>query len=527
MTGVLVSCVVPVFNGERYLGEALESILAQSYEPIEIIVVDDGSIDGTPTVARSFGTRVRYLRHSTAGPSATRNRGIAAATAPSWRSWRPTICGIRTSSRSRWPSSTPGPRPTCARRTPGTSGYPSSPRVGARSRPPTLARGARLHRECHRREASALRPGGPLRHLPDLHGAHRLADASHRRSCGGRAPAGRAHLPSHAPLESHATGGRRVPGGVPPRVEHVVDPSPPRRQDRAPAPSADRACGVDDTAESAVVRSLFLIQQFWPYVGGLEVWASRLLPGLIERGHEISVVTSHAALRLPDRDRYKGMEILRLPLRAALESNDVRALVTMRRAVADLKRAFAPDLIHVNLTGPIASFQPLTAEASDPRDPGHAGRPTGRARRGSRVRVRASPAPRLLGHGLLDVRAGWRAPDRPRDRVALLPDPPGLRRPCPPPGPAPGRPTPAPLRRPDHRRQGLRPRDPRVRADPRAPSAHSPDDRERWPRAPKSRAARAGARCRRRHRLPGLGRVRPDAGPAELRHRRPRALPNR
>jgi glycogen(starch) synthase len=113
------------------------------------------------------------------------------------------------------------------------------------------------------------------------------------------------------------------------------------------------------------VRTLFLVQQFWPYVGGLEVWASRLLPALVERGHEISVVTGHAALRLPDRDRYKGMDVLRLPLRAALESHDVRAIVAMRRAVADLKRAFAPELVHVNLTGPIASLHPLTAAASD------------------------------------------------------------------------------------------------------------------------------------------------------------------
>ena len=68
------------------------------------------------------------------------------------------------------------------------------------------------------------------------------------------------------------------------------------------------------------MRALFLVQQFWPYVGGLEVWASRLLPALVERGHEISVVTGHAALRLPDRDRYKGIDILRLPLRAGKPS---------------------------------------------------------------------------------------------------------------------------------------------------------------------------------------------------------------
>ena len=48
MSSPLISCIVPVFNGERYLREALDSILADAYRPIEIIVVDDGSTDGTP-----------------------------------------------------------------------------------------------------------------------------------------------------------------------------------------------------------------------------------------------------------------------------------------------------------------------------------------------------------------------------------------------------------------------------------------------------------------------------------------------
>ena len=39
----LISCIVPVFNGERYVGEALDSILEQAYRPLEILVVDDGS----------------------------------------------------------------------------------------------------------------------------------------------------------------------------------------------------------------------------------------------------------------------------------------------------------------------------------------------------------------------------------------------------------------------------------------------------------------------------------------------------
>jgi glycosyltransferase involved in cell wall biosynthesis len=75
----LISCIVPVFNGERYLGEALESILKQSYRPFEIIVADDGSTDGTVTVVNGYGDRVRYLKQSNAGVAAARNLGLAAA----------------------------------------------------------------------------------------------------------------------------------------------------------------------------------------------------------------------------------------------------------------------------------------------------------------------------------------------------------------------------------------------------------------------------------------------------------------
>ena len=74
--GPLVSVVIPVFNGERFLREAVQSVLDQKYSPIEIIIVDDGSTDGTATVARSFGETVRYLDQENQGPAAARNRGI-------------------------------------------------------------------------------------------------------------------------------------------------------------------------------------------------------------------------------------------------------------------------------------------------------------------------------------------------------------------------------------------------------------------------------------------------------------------
>lgn len=75
----LISCIVAVFNGERYLKEALDSILAQTYRPLEIIVADDGSTDGTKAVVASYGEKVRYLWQPNAGPAAARNFGLSQA----------------------------------------------------------------------------------------------------------------------------------------------------------------------------------------------------------------------------------------------------------------------------------------------------------------------------------------------------------------------------------------------------------------------------------------------------------------
>jgi glycosyltransferase involved in cell wall biosynthesis len=74
----LVSVVVPVHNGERYVGEAIRSILAQTYRPIEIIVIDDGSTDGSAAVAARYPA-VRTVSQPHAGPGAARNRGIELA----------------------------------------------------------------------------------------------------------------------------------------------------------------------------------------------------------------------------------------------------------------------------------------------------------------------------------------------------------------------------------------------------------------------------------------------------------------
>ena len=74
----LVTVVCPAYNCARFIKPALESVFAQSYRPIEVIVVDDGSTDGTPELIESYA-EVSYLRQVNRGPSAARNSGIRAA----------------------------------------------------------------------------------------------------------------------------------------------------------------------------------------------------------------------------------------------------------------------------------------------------------------------------------------------------------------------------------------------------------------------------------------------------------------
>ena len=73
----LVSAIIPVYNGETFLAEALASVAAQSLTELEIIVVDDGSTDRTRDMAQAFGDpRLRYFRQANAGASVARNHGV-------------------------------------------------------------------------------------------------------------------------------------------------------------------------------------------------------------------------------------------------------------------------------------------------------------------------------------------------------------------------------------------------------------------------------------------------------------------
>ena len=73
----LVTIVIPCYEHAHFLGQAIESALAQTYKPIEVIVVDDGSKDDTAAVAATYP--VQYIKQENAGPSAARNTGIRAS----------------------------------------------------------------------------------------------------------------------------------------------------------------------------------------------------------------------------------------------------------------------------------------------------------------------------------------------------------------------------------------------------------------------------------------------------------------
>jgi glycosyltransferase involved in cell wall biosynthesis len=74
-----ISAIIPTYNYGRFLREAIDSVLAQTYPVLELIVVDDGSTDDTPQILASYGDRVRAIFQTNGGVGVARNRGIAQA----------------------------------------------------------------------------------------------------------------------------------------------------------------------------------------------------------------------------------------------------------------------------------------------------------------------------------------------------------------------------------------------------------------------------------------------------------------
>jgi glycosyltransferase involved in cell wall biosynthesis len=75
----LISVIIPVYNGVNFLRESIDSVLNQTFEDYELIVVDDGSTDATPAIAQAYENRVTYFRKDNGGVSTALNLGISQA----------------------------------------------------------------------------------------------------------------------------------------------------------------------------------------------------------------------------------------------------------------------------------------------------------------------------------------------------------------------------------------------------------------------------------------------------------------
>ena len=111
------------------------------------------------------------------------------------------------------------------------------------------------------------------------------------------------------------------------------------------------------------MRVLCWSETFWPRIGGVEVLTAQLLQALGARGYEFVVVTPDTEWHTHGDDHYNGAPVHRFPFQSALASQQVERLWQLRTQVAQLKRRFAPDLVHINALGSSAIFQHWTAEA--------------------------------------------------------------------------------------------------------------------------------------------------------------------
>ena len=112
------------------------------------------------------------------------------------------------------------------------------------------------------------------------------------------------------------------------------------------------------------MRLLYWTTLFLPDVGGMETLAAGLLPRLRALGHEIVVVASHGEHRLPDVTDFHGIPVHRFHFRSQVQARDLKRLARIQQEVADLKRSFQPDVVHLHSApDPSAYFHLNTTRA--------------------------------------------------------------------------------------------------------------------------------------------------------------------
>ncbi len=111
------------------------------------------------------------------------------------------------------------------------------------------------------------------------------------------------------------------------------------------------------------MKVLYWLQQFWPYIGGIEVRASQILPALKMLDYEIAVITDVGPLNLAYEDEFKGIAIHRFPFHEALANKNVTLIADILQRLKTLKRAFKPDMTHLAISDPSFFFELQTGSA--------------------------------------------------------------------------------------------------------------------------------------------------------------------
>jgi len=115
------------------------------------------------------------------------------------------------------------------------------------------------------------------------------------------------------------------------------------------------------------MRGLFSSELFWPHIGGAEIFATKLLPALQTRGHELMVVTRQDSETLLAEDSYQGIPVLRFPFWSAIAGRNVERVAEIRQQLVKLKKSYRPDLVHIHGMGAHVLFhQETTASRPTP-----------------------------------------------------------------------------------------------------------------------------------------------------------------
>ena len=124
------------------------------------------------------------------------------------------------------------------------------------------------------------------------------------------------------------------------------------------------AARVADLVRSRRMKILMASERFFPDLGGVEVFTARLAAALLERGHEVALITSRDGLTACEEDRWGAIPVHRLPFEATLHGGDHERVIALRRRLAELKRALRPDVVHLNTSGASLLFHLLTGRAA-------------------------------------------------------------------------------------------------------------------------------------------------------------------